>query len=441
MEKTIKIVIGIFVAVILLSGTFAGGFIVGHLVPTSGQIPFINNTQDQTPYIPPTVAPEQQSSTPSDVQTLFKPFWEAWNLIHAQYVIQPVDDVALMEGALNGMLSTLEVGRNYYLNAKQLDEENAQLNGKDYEGIGAYVDTKGKYLTVISPIKNSPAEKAGLRPGDQIIAIDGVDMTGIQPEQARQKVLGPDGTKVILTIQRKNVEQPLEVTIIRAKINTPLAESKMLSDSIAYVRLNSFGETADKELRKEIEALLAQNPKGLILDLRYNGGGYLDQGIAVASEFLPKDQVVVYEKYGDGKLDTHTSLGDAIALDIPMVVLVNEGSASASEIVAGALQDTGRAKLVGVITYGKGSVQSFNILDNNQGAVAVTHAQWLTPNKRLIEKIGLTPDVYVEFTQADFDATRDPQMDAAVQTLTAMLNGNPIPTSQPIPTPVNTPIP
>ena len=439
MEKTIKVVIGIFVAVILLSGTFAGGFIAGHLVPSSGQIPFINNPQDQqTPSIPPTVTSDQQSSTPADVQTVFKPFWEAWNLIHVQYVEQPVDDVALMEGAINGMLNTLGVGRNYYLNPKQLEEENSLLNGKDYEGIGAYVDTKGEYLTVISPIKGSPAEQAGLRPGDQVIAIDGVDMTGTLPEQARQRVLGPDGTQVTLTILRKDVEQPFDVTITRAKITTPLVESEMRSDGIAYVRLNSFGDTADQELRKELEELLAKNPKGLIFDLRYNGGGYLDQGIAVASEFLPKDQVVVYEKYGDGTLATHTSLGNAIALDIPMVVLVNEGSASASEIVAGALQDTGRAKLIGVISYGKGSVQSFNILDNNQGAVAITHAQWLTPNKRLIEKIGLTPDVYIEFTQADYDAGRDPQLDAAVQTLTALLNGNPIPTSQPIPTPVNT---
>jgi carboxyl-terminal processing protease len=438
-EKTIKIVIGIFVAVILLSGSFAGGFIAGHLMPSSGQLPFTSNIP--TPYVAPTVAPEQQTSTPPELQTLFIPFWQTWTLIHEQYVVQPVDDVKLLEGAINGMLQTLEVGRNYYLNAKQFEEENAILNGKDYEGIGAYVDTKGSYLTVISPIKDSPAAKAGLRPGDQIIAIDGQDMTGMPPEDARQKVLGPDGTVVVLTILRKGDDVPFDVTITRAKITTPLVESEMRSDGIAYVAVNTFGDTADQELRTALQELLAQNPKGLILDLRYNGGGYLDQGIAVASEFLPADQVVVYEKRVDGNLEENLSTGNGVALDIPMVVLVNEGSASASEIVAGALQDYGRAKLIGVITYGKGSVQSVNILDNDQGLVAITSAQWLTPKQRLIQDIGLTPDIYVEYTQEDFDANRDPQLDAAVQTLLAILGNTAIPTSMPIPTPVNTPIP
>lgn len=439
MNKTIKIVIGIFTAVILLSGSFAGGFIAGHLLPFGSRIPLGNNPV--APSSAPTISADQQSSTPAEVQTLFKPFWEAWNLIHQQYVKQPVNDVALMEGAINGMLNTLDTGRNYYLNAKQLEEEDAQLNGKDYEGIGAYVDTKGSYLTVISPIKDSPAAKAGLRPGDQIIAIDGKDMTGVLPEEARQKVLGPDGTVVVLTILRKGNDVPFDVTITRAKIITPLVEAEMRSDGIAYVRLNTFGDTADQELRKAIEALLAQNPKGLILDLRYNGGGYLDQGIAVASEFLPKDQVVVYQKYGDGNLNEHRSTGDGIATDIPMVVLVNEGTASASEIVAGALQDYGRAKLIGVTTYGKGSVQSVNLLDDNQGMIAITSAQWLTPKQRLIQSIGLTPDIYVEYTQADFDANRDLQLDTAVQTMLAILNNTALPTSMPIPTPTHTPVP
>ena len=439
MEKTIKIVIGIFVAVILLSGSFAGGFIVGHLMPSNGLVPFSNEIP--TPDTPPTVAPEQQTSTPSELQTLFIPFWQTWTLIHEQYVVQPVDDVKLLEGAINGMLQTLDVGRNYYLNAEQYEQENAVLNGKDYEGIGAYVDTQGDYLTVISPIKDSPAAKAGLRPGDQIIAIDGKDMTGIPPEDARQKVIGPDGTVVVLTILRKDTEVPFDVSITRAKITTPLVESEMRSDGIAYVRLNTFGDTADQELRAALTELLAQNPKGLIFDLRYNGGGYLYQGIAITSEFLPAGQVVVYEKYADGNLEENISTSNGVALDIPMVVLVNEGSASASEIVAGALQDYGRAKLVGAITYGKGSVQSVNMLDNDKGLVAITSAQWLTPKQRLIQDIGLTPDIYVEYTQADFDANLDPQLDAAVETLLAILNNTAIPTSMPMPTPVNTPIP
>jgi carboxyl-terminal processing protease len=278
-----------------------------------------------------------------------------------------------------------------------------------------------------------------LRPGDVVIAIDGKDMTGVNPEEARQKVMGPAGTDVTLTIVRKGDDQPIEVTITRAEIVTPLVESEMRSDDIAYVRLNTFGGTADQELRNALEELLAQNPKGLILDLRYNGGGYLDQGIAVASEFLPADISVVFERYSDGTMKENKSTGLGLATDIPMVVLVNEGSASAAEIVAGALQDLDRAKLVGITTYGKGSVQSVNPL-SNEGSVAITSAEWLTPNKRLIQGIGLIPDVYIELTQADFDAGLDPQLDAAVETLLAILGNTPIPTSMPIPA-TATPVP
>ncbi len=430
MNKAIKYTFAIIAVIVLALGAFTGGFVAARLTPAAA--PQFTHPSIS---IPPTTLPEQQAATPQDVQNLFAPFWETWNLIHKNYVDQPVDDVALMRGAINGMMDTLTTGRNYYLDPKQMEENDAQLNGKDYEGIGAYVDVTAEYLTVISPIKGSPAEKAGLRPGDQIIAIDGEDMTGMPPEEVRQKVLGPRGTKIILTILRKDTP-PFDVTIIRDKIVIALVEYRMLKDSnIGYIQLNTFGDTADAELKAAIKELLAQNPKGLILDLRNNGGGYLEQGIAVASEFLPKGKMVVYEKYGDGRLEENLSRGNGAAENIPLAALVNEGSASASEIVAGALQDYGRAKLVGTQTYGKGSVQNFIPLSNNQGAVGITAALWLTPNKRLIDKIGLTPDVVVNFTEADYNAGRDPQLEAAVETLLAQLTGKPLPTSMPTATP------
>ncbi len=428
MNKSLKVILGLFVGLVLLAGAFSGGFLVGHFLPFSGD-------QSPTTYAPPvsSPSPEQQGSTPAELQTLFEPFWEAWNIAHEQYVDQPVDDVALMRGAITGMLAALGDQHTSYMDPEEFKQANESLSG-EYEGIGAYVDTSTEFLTVISPISGSPAEAAGLRPGDQIIAIDGKDMTGVDPELVRRQVLGPAGTVVTLTIRRGD-ETPFDVKITRAKIIIKSAEGKMLENGIAYVQVTTFGDKTTPELTAALKALMAQNPKGLILDLRNNGGGYLQTSVEVASQFLPKDDVVLYEQYGSGEKQTYTSLGEGLAVDIPMVALINEGSASASEIVAGALQDLGRAKLIGVVSYGKGSVQTWNELSNDQGAVRVTIAKWLTPSGRTIHNVGLTPDVYAVMTEEDYANDRDPQLDAAIETLLAILVGTPIPTSMPTLTP------
>ncbi len=401
MSKKLRMALVVFVAVVLVACSFGGGFAAGHFLPIGAQLS-------------PAAAAE---STPADLRSVFKPFWQAWDLIHQYYVSQPVDDTKLMQGAVKGMISSLTTGLNYYETPDEFQASQEALNGKDYTGIGAWMDTSKDYLTVVSPMKGSPADKAGLQPGDQVVAVDGQDMTGITPEVVRTKVLGPEGTNVTLTILRQSEQKTFDVTITRAKISPPLVEYRMLDKNIAYVNLQTFGDTADQDLRNALQDLLAQNPRGLILDLRYNTGGYLDQGVAVASEFLPGDQIVVYEKSGDGTMNSHTSLGNGVATDIPMVVLVNEWSASAAEIVAGALQDYGRAQLVGVTTFGKGSVQNIIPLDNNQGVVGITIAQWLTPKQLLIQGTGIKPDVVVTMTQDDITAGRDPQLDAAVQHL------------------------
>ena len=439
MDKNIRILLGLLVGGILLAGTFSGGFIVGHLLPSSGPLPLISN------FFPtaPDVRPEQQSATPDDVETLFKPFWEAWNIVHQQYVDQPVDDLKLMQGAIRGMMDALGDAQTFYMEPQLYENESSSLQG-EYEGIGAYVDTDGEYLTIVSPIEGSPADLAGLQPGDRVIAIDGEDMTGVAPEQARQKVLGPEGTKVTLTIAREGESGPFEVTIMRAKITIHSAEGEMLENGIAYIDINTFGERTTQELRATLDDLLKQNPRGIIIDLRNNPGGYLSTAVEVSSEFIDEG-VILYEQYGDGRRDEHRALGNGQATDIPIVVLINEGSASASEILAGALQDYGRARLVGMQSYGKGSVQNWVPLSNNQGAARVTIAKWLTPNERAIDHVGLTPDVVVVMTVEDFEAERDPQLDAAIETLLAMLNGDPIPTSQPTsvpaPTATQTPVP
>jgi carboxyl-terminal processing protease len=245
-------------------------------------------------------------------------------------------------------------------------------------------------------------------------------------------VLGPANTTVHLTIFREGEEKMLEFDVIREKITMKSSSGKMLENDIAYIQITTFGEKTTPELLATLTELMAKNPKGIVLDLRNNGGGYLQTAVEVASQFMG-DGVVLYEQYGDDTRATYDVQPDGMATDtkIPMVALINEGSASASEIVAGALQDSGRAKLVGATSYGKGSVQNWIPLSGDNGAVRITIAKWLTPNENTIHKIGLTPDVVAERTEEDYKADRDPQLDAAVQTLLAELNGTPIPTSVP----------
>lgn len=421
MNKTLKTVLLILAVLIVALGSFAGGFVTGHLLPFGNiPIPGIAQIPEATPE-PFTPAPDQQSATPEELQALFAPFWEAWNLIHQNFVDQPVDDVALMRGAIDGMMQALGDQHSTYMDPEEYKQANEGLEGS-YEGIGAYVDTTADYLTVTSPITGSPAEEAGLLPGDKIIGIDGEDMTGIDAELARRKVLGPAGTTVVLTIFREGEDAPFDVSIVRARIVIASAEGEMLEGNIAYLQVTTFGPNTMPELSAALQELMPQNPKAIILDLRNNGGGYLQTSVEVTSQFIAEG-VVLYEQYGDGTRTTYEVVpgGMATDSDIPMIVLINEGSASASEIVAGALQDSGRAKLLGTVSYGKGSVQNWIPLSNENGAVRITIAKWLTPNENTIHEIGLTPDYPVELTEEDRKADKDPQLDEAVRLLLEMI--------------------
>jgi len=404
------------VAVIVIIGSFAGGFLVGHFVPIgNGKMPSLPFGNTDAPPAISTVSPEQQSATPDELGTLFQPFWEAWNIVHEEYVDQPVDDLALMQGAIRGMIEALGDDHSSYMDPKTFQDANESLSG-EYEGIGAWVDTTADYLTIISPIPGSPADQAGMAPGDRIIAIDGEDLTGVDAELVRQRVLGPAGSTVVLTVAREGESEPLIFTITRDRIVVKSATGEMLENDIGYIQITTFGDKTTPELRAALEELMAQNPKGLIIDLRNNGGGYLQTSVEVASEFIG-DGVILYEQYGDGERTTYRALKDGQATEIPLVVLINEGTASASEIVAGAIQDYGRGKLVGVTSYGKGSVQNWVPLTNNQGAVRVTIAKWLTPNERTIHGEGLIPDVEVERSNDDRQADLDPQLDKAIEVL------------------------
>jgi carboxyl-terminal processing protease len=417
--RVLLVISGVLVGLLILSGIFSAGFVAGRTIASVDEIPDL--------FSKPTVRMEciqeefvdaSKGGTPEELEDLFEPFWQSWNLIEADYVDQPVDKEVMLRGAIKGLLDSLGDQHTSYLDPEMFKRANATLEGEEYEGIGAWVDITGDYLTIISPMPGSPAEKAGLLPDDKVIAIDGDDMTGIDGEVVRQRIIGPEGTVVQLTILREgNNEEPFEVEVERASIVVPTTDYKILDENIAYVRLFTFGDSTGKDLKSALRKLLREKPDGLILDLRYNGGGYLDTAIQVVSEFID-DGVVMYEEFGNNERKTYNARSGGVATEIPLVVLINEGSASASEIVAGAIQDRDRGKLVGTTSFGKGSVQVYTPLRNDEGAVRITIARWLTPDGHQIMEVGLTPDYFVEITEEDFQNGVDSQLEKAIELLT-----------------------
>jgi carboxyl-terminal processing protease len=410
-RSLISIIAILALAVILSLACVAVGFLAGWSIRPAT----IVKSTPLAEVIDTTVSQDDTDIPTLERSELFIPFWEAWGIVHDQYLEQPVDDEILMQGAIQGMMEALGDQHSSYMDPDQYRDATINLTG-EYEGIGAWVSTEGEYLTIVEPMEGSPAKEAGLRPGDQIIAIDGEDMTGILPEIARLKVLGPANTSLTLTILRTGEEAPFDVELVRDSIIVPSVESEILEGNIAYVRLRTFAEKSGQELHDTLQKTMDQKPSGLIFDLRNNSGGALSAAIEVASQFIDEG-VITFEEFADGSRNTYDAGRGGLATEIPLVLLVNEFSASASELVAGSIQDHERAPLVGVTTFGKGTVQRWIDLSNEQGAVRVTIARWLTPNGVNVHEIGLTPDYIVELTDEDFDAERDPQLDKAIEIL------------------------
>lgn len=419
-NKLLRTIILLIAGITILTGAFSGGVIVGWILPDSqtASLNLAPETLSEDLSTQPEATPQAEST--ETIDDLFEPFWRAWDIVHDQYLEQPVDDELLMQGAIRGMLDSLGDPYTSYMDPFEYEQQQSPLSG-EYEGIGVWVDTSGDYLTIISPIPNTPAEEAGLKPGDRIIAVDGEDVTGIDGELVIRRILGPEGTTVELTILREDVE-PFEVEIKRARITVPSVEGEILESGHAYVQVYNFGQNTGQELRSILRDLFKENPPGLILDLRYNGGGYLDTAIDVLSEFIPRGEIVMYEEFSDGSLRELKTTGNGLALEIPLVVLVNEGTASASEITAGAIQDYERGLLVGTTTFGKGLVQNWITLGEDQGAMRVTIARWLTPDKRQIHGTGLEPDFVVEITEEQMENEEDPQLEKAIELLETRSN-------------------
>ncbi|MBN1283804.1 MAG: S41 family peptidase [Anaerolineae bacterium] len=390
---------------------------------------YILGTQSAEP-VSAQIEPDPPTAQRDEV---FAPFWETWDLLHSIYVdAGEIDDTVLMEGALRGMLGVIDDPNTGYMTPYEFQLATESLQGS-FEGIGAYVrkDEVTGALRIVSVIETSPAEAAGVLAGDSVYEVDGEDITGLDQTQMVNRVRGPAGSTVILSIRREGVPGLLEITVVRASVTIPSVESEIIG-GVAYLRLLQFGAQTTEEQRAALAELMANDPRGLILDLRGNAGGYLQTAVDVAGEFIGEG-IVLIERTAEDEVQFTTELG-GLAETIPMVVLVDQGSASASEILAGALQDTGRATIIGVQTFGKGTAQNWRPLSNG-GAARITIARWYTPGGHTVEGDGLMPDVEISWpSYAVFDGF-DPALEAALR----VLDGKTVWPTWPIPAPLGFP--
>lgn len=327
---------------------------------------------------------------------------------------QTPDARRLTYGAINGFAFQLDDDYTYLRDPEQASFFNETLSGS-FEGIGARVsEAEGGGVRIVEPFEGQPAWGAGLRRDDVILAVDGQDITRMALQDAIGLIRGPKGSTVVLTIKTEGQDER-DVEVVRDRISVPAVEYELRDDGIAYLRLGEFSAPATEQLRAALDEMLAENPAGLVLDLRGNPGGFLQTAVEISSEFIGEGPIVS-ERFKDGEEEVFEAQRGGRALDIPLVVLVDEGSASASEILAGAIQDNQRGQLVGATTFGKGSVQVPSELSDGS-VMSITTARWFTPSGRAIHGAGLRPDVEVERTAEDIEADRDPQLDKAIELL------------------------
>ena len=360
----------------------------------------------------------------------FSPVWKAWNIIDERYVPPHVattsatssptgatDPQARVWGLVEGLAGSVDDPYTVFLPPVEAEIFNEDISG-NFEGVGMEIAIRDSILTVVSPLKDSPSFKAGVKAGDRIIKIDNADTRGITIETAVQHIRGPKGTVVTLAVVREGVAEPLEIKVTRDVINIPTIETELRSDGIFVIELYNFSAVSSGLFRNSLREFIESGSNRLILDLRGNPGGYLEAAVEMASWFLPQGAVVVTEDYADKKNNiVHRSRGyNVFNENLKMVIIVDRGSASASEILAGALQHYGIAQLVGTNTFGKGSVQEL-VPITPETSLKITVARWLTPGGAQIPQEGITPDMEVKPTEEDTKEDKDVQLLKAVEIL------------------------
>jgi len=359
-----------------------------------------------------------RNTPPSYAELDFDSFWKAWNIMESKYVDgDNLNRQDMIWGSISGLTDSLDDPYSVFFPPKEAEifEENVRGN---FGGVGMEIGMGDGVLTVIAPLKGTPAEKAGIMAGDKVIKVDDIITSELTIDEAVQMIRGEIGTKVVLTVFREtNGEESLEIEITRDNITIPVLDTKQKENGIFVIELYSFSAQSGEAFRGALREMIATGYSKLIIDLRGNAGGYLEMAVNISSWFLPMGDVVAREQFGDGTEQLYRSKGYDIFDELPVVILINGGSASASEIMAGALSEHGKATLVGEKTFGKGSVQELIDIANGS-SLKLTVAKWLTPNGKSISDNGLEPDVEVEFTREDFEADCDPQMDKAIELLT-----------------------
>ncbi|MEK7075770.1 MAG: S41 family peptidase [Patescibacteria group bacterium] len=357
-----------------------------------------------------------QNNYPKDVD--YSLLWQTLDIVNQKYIDKPLDQQKILYGAVAGAVSAIGDPYTAFFDPKQYSDFRTELSGS-FDGIGAEVGMKDGNIVVVAPLDDAPAKKAGILSGDIILKVDGKETTGMSLDEVVSKIRGPRGTQVQLNIFRPNTQKQLDFKITRAKIEITSVKTEykeVNGKKIAVINIQRFGDDTNELFRAAAMKAVADNVSGIVLDLRDDPGGYLDGAVNISSYWLEKGQTVVTEAHSNGTAQKYTSTGNNILSKIRTVILANGGSASAAEIVSGALRDQGYAKIVGVKTFGKGSVQELIGLPQNT-AVKVTVAKWLTPNGVNINKNGLEPDIKVEMSAEDITSKKDLQMDKALEIL------------------------
>ncbi len=355
-------------------------------------------------------------------------FWDTWKVILEKYVGRnDLDAQKIILGATRGIIDVLKDPYSEFLDSEQTTNLSQELSGEFY-GVGMEIGRRDGFLVVIAPLPGTPAEEAGLKPNDKIIKIDETETIDLYPSEAAQLIRGPEGTKVTLTVYRSSWDETKKIELIRKKISIPSVRWEKINNNIAYLKIYNFNQPLTLNFYKTALEIAFAKPQGLIIDLRNNPGGYLESVVDISGWFLEKGDIILKEDFGNDEIKIfRVRIGQALLKDIPTVILINEGTASASEILAGALRDNRGVKLIGEKSFGKGSVQELvSLKDNN--SVKITISRWLTPNETIIEGNGLVPDIEVKNEEefgafSKIDLEKDKQLQTAVDTIVRLLNG------------------